>query len=102
MSLAQSVTPCVLIETPVFLVKQTSSRRDIPMDSKVYLDKKVQQAHYQNLLCEAEKRRLLAQLPRHRHPLLAFTAVKLGVLLVKLGTRLKQIGLTNSMLEDYR
>lgn len=72
------------------------------MDSKVYLDKKVQQAHYQNLLLEAEKRRLLAQLPRHRHLLLAFTAAKLGMLLVKLGTRLKQFGLTHSMLEDYR
>ena len=36
------------------------------MDSKVYLDEKVRQAHYQELLREAEKSRLLAQLPRHR------------------------------------
>ena len=41
------------------------------MDSKVYLDRKVQQAHYQDLLREAEKERLLAQLPRHRHHLFA-------------------------------
>ena len=41
------------------------------MDSKVYLDRKVQQAHYQDLLREAEKERLLAQLPRHRRHLFA-------------------------------
>ena len=34
------------------------------MNSKAYLDEKVQQAHYQDLLREAEKERLLAQLPR--------------------------------------
>jgi hypothetical protein len=35
------------------------------MNSKVYLDEKVRQAHYQDLLREAEKERLLAQLPGH-------------------------------------
>ena len=72
------------------------------MDSKVYLDRKVQQAHYQDLLREAEKRRLLAQLPRHRSHLLTYAAGKLGVLLLKLGTRLKQFELTQAPLEDYQ
>jgi hypothetical protein len=36
------------------------------MESKVYLDEKGRLAHDQELLREAEKRRLLAQLPRHR------------------------------------
>ncbi len=72
------------------------------MDSKVYLDRKVQQAHYQDLLLEAEKRRLLAQLPRHRRHLIAYAAGKLGVLLLKLGTRLKQYELTHSVPEDPR
>ena len=61
------------------------------MDSKVYLDEKVRQAHYQDLLREAEKRRLLAQLPRHRRSISRYAAGKLGVLLLKLGTRLKQV-----------
>ena len=60
------------------------------MDSKVYLDKKVQQAHYQDLLHEAEKRRLLAQLPRHRKSISRYAAGKLGLLLLKLGAWLKQ------------
>ncbi len=72
------------------------------MDSKVYLDRKVQQAHYQDLLREAEKRRLLAQLPRHHHHVIAHTAGKFGVLLLRLGTRLKQFELTQTPLEDYQ
>ncbi|MGZ3611178.1 MAG: hypothetical protein ACXWPS_15540 [Ktedonobacteraceae bacterium] len=72
------------------------------MDSKVYLDRKVQQAHYQDLLREAEKRRLLAQLPRHRHHLFAYAAGKFGVLLLQLGTRLKQFEMTQTPLEDYQ
>jgi len=66
-------------------------RGEIPMNSKVYLDEKVQQAHSQDLLREAEKRRLLAQLPRHRRSISRYAAGKLGVLLLKLGTRLKQV-----------
>jgi hypothetical protein len=71
-------------------LKQTMYRGEIPMDSKVYLDEKVRQAHYQVLLREAEKERLLAQLPRHRRSISRQAAGKLGVLLLKLGTRLKQ------------
>ena len=72
------------------------------MDSKVYLDNKVQQAHYQDLLREAEKRRLLAQLPRHRNHLITYATGKLGMLLLKLGTRLKQFEPIQAPLEDYR
>ena len=61
------------------------------MDSKVYLDEKVRHAHYQDLLREAEKERLLAQLPRHRRSISRYAAGMLGVLLLKLGTRLKQV-----------
>jgi hypothetical protein len=72
------------------------------MNSKVYLDEKVRQAHYQNLLREAEKRRLLAQLPRHRRSISRRTAGKLGVLLLKLGTRLKQFEHSPTALEDHQ
>ena len=72
------------------------------MNSKGYLDEKVRQAHYQDLLREAEKERLLAQLPRHRRSISRYVAGKLGVLLLKLGTRLKQFELTHTTLEDHR
>ncbi len=72
------------------------------MDSKVYLDRKVQEAHYRDLLREAEKRRLLAQLPQYRRPLITYAIGKFGVLLLKLGTRLKQFELTYSVPEDHR
>ncbi len=72
------------------------------MDSKVYLDRKIQQAHYQDLLREAEKRRLLAQLPRHRGRWITYAIREFGVLLLQLGTKLKQFELTQTPLEDYR
>ena len=71
------------------------------MNSKVYLDEKVQQAHSQDLLREAEKRRLLAQLPRHRRSISRHAAGKLGVLLLKLGTRLKQFEQAPTVHEDH-
>ncbi len=72
------------------------------MDSRVYLDEKVRQVHYQDLLREAEKERLLAQLPRHRRSLSRRTAGKLGVLLLKLGSRLKQFEHSPTALEDHQ
>ena len=60
------------------------------MNSKVYLDEKVRQAHYQVLLHEAQKERLLAQLPRHRRGISRHAAGKLEVLLLKLVAWLKQ------------
>jgi hypothetical protein len=71
------------------------------MNSKIYLDEKVRQAHYQDLLREAEKERLLAQLPNHRRSTIKRAAGKLGVLLLKLGTRLKQFEQSPTFLEDH-
>ncbi len=71
------------------------------MNAKVYLDEKVRQAHSQDLLREAEKRRLLAQLPRHRRSISRHVAGKLGVLLLKLGTRLKQFEQSPTVHEDH-
>jgi len=56
----------------------------------MYLYEKAREVHYQDLRREAEKERLLAQLPRHRRSPGRYTAGKLGVLLLKLGARLKQ------------
>lgn len=61
------------------------------MNSKLHLDEKLLQGHYSDLLREAEKRRLLAQLPRHRRSISRQIAGKLGLLLLKLGARLKQL-----------
>ena len=72
------------------------------MSSKIYLDEKVLFAPYQDLLHEAEKERLLAQLPRHRRSISSYAAGKLGVLLLKLGTRLKEFELTHTTLEDHQ
>jgi len=71
------------------------------MDSKVYLDQKVQQAHYRYLLREAEKRRLLVQLPRHRRSIIRYAVGKLGLLLLKLGAWLKQFEQSPSVHEDH-
>jgi len=71
------------------------------MDSKIYLLEKLRQAHYQELLREAEQERLLAQLPRHRQSTIKRAAGKLGVLLLKLGTRLKQFEQSPTVLEDH-
>jgi hypothetical protein len=60
------------------------------MNTKLHLDEKILQSHYPDLLREAEKRRLLAQLPRHRRSISRYLAGKLGLLLLKLGARLKQ------------
>jgi hypothetical protein len=67
----------------------------------VYLDQKVQQAHYRDLLREAEKRRLLAQLPRHRRSIIRYAAGKLGLLLLKLGAWLKQFEQSPIAHEDH-
>ena len=72
------------------------------MGSNMYLYEKAREAHYQDLLREAEKERLLAQLPRHRRSMSRRVAGKLGVLLLKLGTRLKQFELLHTTLEDHQ
>ncbi len=72
------------------------------MGPNMYLYEKAREVHYQDLLREAEKERLLAQLPRHRRSISRYAAGKLGVLLLKLGTRLKQFELTPTTLEDHQ
>jgi hypothetical protein len=68
---------------------------------QIYLDEKLRQAHYQDLLREAEKRRLLAQLPRHRRSTIKRAAGKLGVLLLKLGAWLKQFEQSPTVQDDH-
>jgi hypothetical protein len=72
------------------------------LDSKTYLYEKAREAHSQDLMREAEKERLLRHLPRHRRSMSRRAAGKLGVLLLKLGTRLKQFELTHTTLEDHQ
>jgi hypothetical protein len=77
-----------------------SDRKSFLHFSKVYLDEKVRQTHYQDLLREAEKERLLAQLPGHRRSVSRYAAGKLGVLMLKLGAWLKQIEQSPTLHKD--
>jgi len=60
------------------------------MNTKLHLDEKILQGHYPDLLREAEKQQLLAQLPRQRRSRSRQLVGKLGLLLLKLGARLKE------------
>ena len=71
------------------------------MGPNMYLYHKAYEAHSQNLLREAEKERLLAQLPRHRWSMIKRAAGKLAVLLLKFGARLKQFEQSPTLLEDH-
>ena len=71
------------------------------MGPNMYLYEKAREVHYQDLLREAEKERLLAQLPRHHQSMIKRTAAKLGVLLLKLGGRLKQFEQSPTFIEDH-
>jgi len=66
----------------------------------MYLYEKAREVHYQELLRELEMRRLLARLPRHRRSMSRRAAGKLGILLLKLGTWLKQFEQSPTALED--
>jgi hypothetical protein len=69
------------------------------MGSYMYLYEKAREAHYQDLQREMAESRLRAHLPRHylsRH-----VAGKLGVLLLKLGARLKQFEQSHTTLEEH-
>lgn len=70
------------------------------MGPHMYLYEKAREGHSQDLRREAEKRRLLAHLPRHRWSTSRRAAGMLGVLL-KLGTRLKQFEQSPTALEDH-
>ncbi len=70
------------------------------MGPNMYLYEKAREVHEQELRREAEKRRRLSQLPRHRWSMSKRAAGKLGELLLKLGTWLKQLEQSRSALED--
>ncbi len=60
------------------------------MGPTMYLYEKAREAYYHDLRREMEEQRLQARLPRHRRSMSRRAAGKLGVLLLKLGTWLKQ------------
>ncbi len=68
------------------------------MGPNMYLYEKAREAHYQDLQREMAENRLLAHLPRHR--LSRRFAGKLGVLLLKLGSRLKQFEQSGTALDE--
>ena len=69
--------------------------------SNPYLYEKAAQAHREDLVREAEQQRLLARLPRHRWSMSRYAVGKLSMLLLKLGTRLKQFEQPPSALEEH-
>lgn len=72
------------------------------MGPNFYLLEKAYEAHRQDLLREAERERLLAQLPRHRGRVSRHVAGKLGALLLWLGARLRQFEQKSpAILEDH-
>ncbi len=66
----------------------------------MYLNEKAREVHYQDLLREAEKERLLAQLPPYPRSIFRYAAGKLGLLLLELGARLKQFEQPPALLHD--
>ena len=71
------------------------------MGPNMYLYEKAHKEHDQELRREAEKRRRLSHLPRHRWSMSRRPVGKLGELLLKLGTWLKQLEQSRSALEDH-
>ena len=71
------------------------------MGSYMYLYEKAREAHYQELQREMAENRLLEHLPRHRLSRSRRVAGKLGVLLQKLGARLKQFEQSHTALEEH-
>jgi hypothetical protein len=71
------------------------------MDFNMYLYEKTCEAHDQDLRREMAERRRLSRLPRHRRSMSRRIAYKLGMLLLKLGTWLKQFEQSHTPLEDH-
>jgi hypothetical protein len=72
------------------------------MGTNFYLLEKASEAHRQELLREAERERLLAQLPSQRGRVSRYVAGKLGALLLWLGAKLRQFEQKSpTMLEDH-
>jgi len=60
------------------------------MGPTMYLYEKARETHYHDLQYKVAEQQRLSQLPRHRLSRSRSVAGKLGVLLLKLGTQLKQ------------
>ena len=71
------------------------------MGPNMYLYEKAREAHYQDLQREMAESRLLEHLPRHRLGRSRRVAGKLGVLLQKLGARLKQFEQSHTALNEH-
>lgn len=71
------------------------------MGPHLYLYEKAREVHYQDLRRESEKERLLRSVPRPRRSVSKRATGKLGVLLLKLGTRLKQFEQSPTSFEDH-
>jgi hypothetical protein len=69
------------------------------MGPNMYLYEQAREAHSQDLRREAEKERLLSYLSQHHRSISRSAAGKLGVLLLKLGARLKQFELSYAEVE---
>jgi len=69
------------------------------MSPNMYLYEKAREVHYQDLQREMTESRRLSHLPRHR--LSRRVAGKLGVLLLKLGSRLKQFEQSHTALDEH-
>jgi hypothetical protein len=69
------------------------------MGPNMYLYEKAREAHYQDLQHEIAESRLLARLPRYR--LSRRVVGSLGVLLLKLGSRLKQFEQPHAALNKH-
>ena len=70
------------------------------MGPNMYLYEKAREVHYQDLRREMAENRRLLHLPRHR--LSRHIAGKLGVLLLKLGSRLEQFEQSQTILQKER
>ncbi len=71
------------------------------MGPTMYLCEKAREAYCQDLRREAEKIRMLSQLPGPRRSMSRHIARKLGILLFKLGTWLQQFEQSHPTLEDH-
>jgi hypothetical protein len=71
------------------------------MGPHMYLYEKAREVHYQDLRRQVDKGQLLEQLPQYRRSMIQCAAGKLGMMLLKLGARLKQFEQSPTVLEDH-
>jgi hypothetical protein len=70
---------------------KSRKKGNYPKMSNPYLYEKLVQAHYQELLQEAQQQRMLAQLPRHHPQLMQNVARRLAAFLVSLPFSVKKV-----------